>query len=497
MLFLLVVFLLVELILVVFVGVLSEILEPIMGKGLIPADFETWKKRRKAIVPAFHKKWLERMVDEFEECSEQLHHQLDLLLMDDKEKDVVIDMEEKFCSVSLDIIGKCVFNYEFGSVTSESPIIQAVYNTLREAEHRSTFYFPYWNIPGANFIVPRQRKFQRDLFLINKALNELILNAIRSRNESDLSDLEARDYSKVSDASLLRFLVDLRGEEATDRQLRDDLMTMLVAGHETTAAVLTWALFCVAQSPSIVRKLQEEVDLVLGNDSSSSPPSKMSLEKIKQLNYTRYTLAESLRMFPEPPVLIRRCLQEDELPLGGCSHKVKLQKGTDIFISVWNLHRSPQLWKDPDVFNPDRWEESFQNEDVQGWNGYRSELLINTSNTNDNNSNNNNNNTDNNSSSSSSSSLLYPNEVVADFAFLPFGGGSRKCVGDSFAIMEATVVFAKFIQCYTFEFANAPVSNENRNELHGEYDPMDDVGMVTGATIHTKNGLKMKLKRRN
>ena len=96
-------------------------------------------------------------------------------------------------------------------------------------------------------VVPRQREFQRDLRIINEALNELIERANATRSESDLADLEARDYDKVEDASMLRFLVDLRGEEATDKQLRDDLMTMLVAGHETTAAVLTWAAFCLSQ----------------------------------------------------------------------------------------------------------------------------------------------------------------------------------------------------------------------------------------------------------
>ena len=96
-------------------------------------------------------------------------------------------------------------------------------------------------------VVPRQREFQRDLRIINEALNELIERANATRSESDLADLEARDYDKVKDPSMLRFLVDLRGEEATDKQLRDDLMTMLVAGHETTAAVLTWAAFCLSQ----------------------------------------------------------------------------------------------------------------------------------------------------------------------------------------------------------------------------------------------------------
>ena len=250
-------------------GVLAEILEPIMGKGLIPADIETWKKRRRAIVPGFHKAWLNRMVEEFVNCTDALVSELEAKCATDEGRGgEVVDMEEKFCSVSLDIIGKCVFNYDFGSVTSESPIIKAVYKTLREAEHRSTFYFPYWNIPGASLVVPRQREFQRDLRIINDSLNELIDQANATRCESDLADLEARDYDKVKDPSMLRFLVDLRGEEATDKQLRDDLMTMLVAGHETTAAVLTWAAFCLSQvrRPAFVfrpRRLQRPINCSL------------------------------------------------------------------------------------------------------------------------------------------------------------------------------------------------------------------------------------------
>ena len=180
--------------------------------------------------------------------------------------------------------------------------------------------------------------------------------------------------------------------------------------------------------------------------------TRMTTDDIRSLKYTRYTVAESLRMYPEPPILIRRCLKEDVLPRGSTDVNVKLLKGMDIFISVWNLHRSPDLWEEPDRFDPDRWEREFRNDAVEGWSGYRPELLTG----------------------------LYPNEIASDFAFLPFGGGMRKCVGDQFALMEATVVLARFVQAFDFELAVPP----------------EEVGMVTGATIHTENGLKMRLRRR-
>ena len=114
-------------------GVLAEILEPIMGKGLIPADPETWKVRRRAIVPGFHKAWYNAMVKTFVSCNGPLVSKLAAASEDNS----ILNLETEFCSVSLDIIGKAVFNYDFGSVTTESPVIQAVYSTLKEVNSRN------------------------------------------------------------------------------------------------------------------------------------------------------------------------------------------------------------------------------------------------------------------------------------------------------------------------------------------------------------------------
>ena len=109
-------------------GVLAEILAPIMGKGLIPADPETWKVRRKAIVPGFHKAWYSAMCNTFAKCNQPLIQKLESAVKSGE----VLNMETEFCSVALDIIGKAVFNYDFGSVTTESPVIKAVYSALKE-----------------------------------------------------------------------------------------------------------------------------------------------------------------------------------------------------------------------------------------------------------------------------------------------------------------------------------------------------------------------------
>jgi hypothetical protein len=164
-----------------------------------------------------------------------------------------------------------VFNYDFNSVDKVSPVVNAALGALREAEHRSTFYFPYWKIPGLGAewpippLVPRQLKFQNDMKLLRGVLDEVILNVIEDKDETDMDALINKDYSKIKDPSLLRFLVDVRGADATQKQLRDDLITLLIAGHETTGSMLTWATWLLSQYPEAQAKMQEEIDRVLGD----------------------------------------------------------------------------------------------------------------------------------------------------------------------------------------------------------------------------------------
>ncbi|PIN06076.1 Cytochrome P450 CYP4/CYP19/CYP26 subfamily [Handroanthus impetiginosus] len=430
-------------------GVLADILEPIMGKGLIPADLDTWKQRRRVIAPGFHSLYLEAMTKVFTDCSVRMTSKFDELLEASTGKnEIELDLEAEFSSLALDIIGLGVFNYDFGSVTKESPVIKAVYGTLFEAEHRSTFYIPYWKIPLATWLVPRQRKFQNDLKVINDCLDGLIKNAKETREEVDVEKLQQRDYLNIKDASLLRFLVDMRGVDADDCQLRDDLMTMLIAGHETTAAVLTWAIFFLAQHPSKMKKAQAEIDVMLGQE-------RPTFEAIKKLEYLRLIVVEALRLYPQPPLLIRRSLKSDRLPGGynGDKDGYTIPAGTDIFLSVYNLHRSPYFWDNPNDFEPERFQRQKASQ-VEGWAGFNPSRIP---------------------------GALYPNEIISDFAFLPFGGGPRKCVGDQFALMESTIALAMLLQKFDVNLKGSPESIE----------------LVTGATIHTKNGMWCQLKKRS
>ena len=222
-------------------------------------------------------------------------------------------------------------------------------------------------------------------------------------------------------------------------------MTMLIAGHETTAAVLTWTFYELTQQPELMARVQKEVDDVLQG-------REPTFEDMMNLPLIRLCLAETLRMYPEPPLLIRRALEDDVLPKGGAERETVIPKGTDVFIATWNIQRSPLFWEDPLRYNPDRFLKNYTTPTQPDGAGFKV----------------------------GGSKLLYPNEVISDFAFLPFGGGSRKCVGDQFAMMEATATLALILQRFDLSLAI----------------PAKDVGMRTGATIHTENGLMLKVKKR-
>ncbi|XP_015159227.1 protein LUTEIN DEFICIENT 5, chloroplastic isoform X2 [Solanum tuberosum] len=302
-------------------GILAEILDFVMGKGLIPADGEIWRVRRRAIVPALHQKYVAAMIGLFGKATDRLCKKLDVAATDGED----VEMESLFSRLTLDIIGKAVFNYDFDSLTVDTGIVEAVYTVLREAEDRSIAPIPVWDLPIWKDISPKLKKVNAALKLINDTLDNLI---------------------------------------------------------------------AICKEPSVMAKLQDEVDSVLGDRFPT-------IEDLKKLRYTTRVINESLRLYPQPPVLIRRSIEEDVV--GG----YPIKRGEDIFISVWNLHRCPNHWEEADRFNPERWP-------LDGPN---------------------------------------PNETNQNFSYLPFGGGPRKCVGDMFATFENLVAVAMLVRRFDFQMA--------------------------------------------
>eukprot|EP00887_Chlorella_sp_A99_P003071 scaffold9.g3071.t1 len=379
-------------------GLLSEILDFVMGQGLIPADGQVWRVRRRAIVPSLHKKYIAAMVDMFGDCALHGCGVLDAAAAEGRS----VEMENYFSRFALDIIGKAVFNYDFDALTHDDPVIKAVYTTLREAEHRSMYPIPYWNFAPLRALVPRQRECTEALILINDTLNELIAKCKQLVEEEDEEFVE--EFLSKADPSILHFLI-ASGDDITSKQLRDDLMTLLIAGHETSAAVMTWTCHCLAGRPDVVARMQAEVDEVLGD-------RKPTMEDLRALSFTMRCVNEAMRLYPQPPVLIRRALEDDEL--GG----YEIPAGSDLFISTWNLHRNPDYWEAPDEFRPERFP------------------------------------------------LDAP--VTHDFKYLPFGGGKRKCIGDQFALLETLTALAMLVRRFDFEMdpGKPPVAMTTGATIH-------------------------------
>ncbi|XP_039024947.1 carotene epsilon-monooxygenase, chloroplastic [Hibiscus syriacus] len=397
-------------------GLVSEVSEFLFGSGFAIAEGSLWTVRRRAVVPSLHKKYLSVMVDRvFCKCAERLVEKLQPFALDG----TAVNMEEKFSQLTLDVIGLSVFNYNFDSLTTDSPVIDAVYTALKEAELRSTDILPYWKIGVLCKMVPRQIKAENAVTVIRKTVEELITKC-KEIVEKEGERINEEEYVNDADPSILRFLLASR-EEVSSLQLRDDLLSMLVAGHETTGSVLTWTLYLLSKDPSSLPKAQQEVDTVL----EGRLPT---YEDIKNLKFLTRCITESLRLYPHPPVLIRRAQVDDVLP-----GNYKVKAGQDIMISVYNIHHSSQVWERAEEFVPERFELE--------------------------------------------SSV--PNETNTDYRFIPFSGGPRKCVGDQFALLEAIVALAIFLQRLNFELV-----------------PDQNISMTTGATIHTTNGLYMKLSQR-
>ncbi|KAI7724554.1 hypothetical protein M8C21_003316, partial [Ambrosia artemisiifolia] len=382
-------------------GLVAEVSEFLFGSGFAIAEGSLWTARRRAVVPSLHKKYLSVIVDRvFCKCSERLVEKLRSYARDGTS----VNMEQQFSQLTLDVIGLAIFNYNFDSLTADSPVIESVYTALKEAEaHKSIM----------------QIKAEQAVTVIRETVEELIMKC-KEIVEKEGEKIDDEDYVNDADPSILRFLLASR-EEVSSQQLRDDLLSMLVAGHETTGSVLTWTAYLLSKDPSSLMKAQEEVDRVLRG-------RRPTYEDIKNLKFITRCINESMRLYPHPPVLIRRAIVADELP-----GNYKVNPGQDIMISVYNIHHSSKVWERAEEFIPERF----------GLDG------------------------------------PVPNESNTDYKFIPFSGGPRKCVGDQFAMLEAIVALAIFLQNMEFELV-----------------PNQKINMTTGATIHTTSGLYMKVKER-
>ncbi len=220
---------------------------------------------------------------------------------------------------------------------------------------------------------PRRMRFLRGVH----QLDEIVYGIIRERRSSGMGEDLLSDFLRAQDED---------GTSMTDRQLRDEVMTMLLAGHETTALALSWAWFLLATHPEEQATLHDELDRVLAGRLPTAAD-------VPQLTFTNRVVRETLRLYPPAWVLSRRAAENVQIG------NYTVPAGSNVIVSPWVTHRDARFFPNPLAFEPDRWTPEFE-------------------------------------------------QSLPKFAYFPFGGGPRVCIGNQFALMEAAILLAAVAQRY-------------------------------------------------
>jgi cytochrome P450 len=337
-----------------------------LGDGLLTSEGEFWRTQRKLMQPAFHRERIAGFGDLMVDFTERLTASWS----DGQTRDIQADMMR----LTLEIVAKALFGAE---LDGESAEVGAAMETLMRRFMASTsmpIIIPQWLPTPANLhAAAAVRRLDRVLYQIIGQ---------RRKSGEDRGDLLSM---------LLHAQDEESGRRMTDRQLRDECMTLFLAGHETTADTLCWAWFLVSQHPEVEAKLHEELDRVLAG-------RRPTLADVPQLSYTESVVNESLRLYPPAWMLGREATES--LELGGFS----VARGTTIFMTTCVIHRDPRWYDDPDAFRPERWADG----------------LI---------------------------------QRIPRYAYFPFGGGPRICIGNSFAQMESALVLATIARTHRLRLA--------------------------------------------
>jgi unspecific monooxygenase len=341
-----------------------RILRPIAGRGLLLSEGEDWRHQRRTIAPAMAPRVIPMLARHMATVTEELV--ATLAAREGQPLNLLAAMQ----SAALDIAGRSMFSLETREFGPEMRALLTEYGITLAQPHLMDMVLP----PG----IPTLRDLRRRRFQARwMALIDRIIDTRAATSEGDgprdLFDLlrDARDSET--------------GSGFTRPQLRDQVATMIVAGHETTAITLFWSLYLLALAPAEQDRIAAEVqNLDLGPDGAA--------DALAHLPRTRAVVSEALRLYPPAFTLVRAAIGPDQ------AGEVAIPKGAILMISPWVLHRHRRLWRDPDAFDPSR--------------------------------------------------FLPGAPIPPRFAYLPFGAGPRVCVGAQFALAEATLVLAAMIQAF-------------------------------------------------
>ena len=359
-----------------------------LGEGLLTSEGPEWRRQRRLCQPAFHRPRLASYGQTMITYAEEM-------LATWRDGDVR-DIHQEMMQLTMRIVAKVLFGVE---VKQDTERVAGALNVLMR--HTS----------GGRMILPpalRHLPFPA-LLRVKRAvreIDEIVNHIIRQRRacDEDTGDL----------LSMLIASRDEDGSHMTDRQLRDEIMTFLLAGHETTAVSLSWTWYLLSQHPEAGQKLRQELDDVLGGRTPQ-------LEDLARLPYTDKVVKESMRLYPPAWSLARAVTKEIELA------GYPLPAGSNVVMSPWIMHRDPRFFENPSQFDPDRWTPE-------------------------------------------------TTQRLPRFAYFPFGGGPRLCIGASFATMEACLILAAIAQRFQLRLV-----------------PGHPVAPQPGITLRPRHGMRMNM----
>lgn len=339
-----------------------RILRPITGDGLLLSEGEAWRHQRRTTAPALSPRVLPMLARHIVMTAQE---QIDRLAAKTGEP---VDLLASMQTLALEIAGRSMFSLEMGNFGTEMRRMLAEYAHQLSRPNLFDMVLPT-SIPTLRDL--RRRRFQARWMRFMETIMQDRMRVAESETPRDLFDLlrAARDPET--------------GEAFSPDQLRDQLATLILAGHETTAVTLFWAMSLLAQDPAEQERVAEEAVRV-----PIQPESAMAA--ISALVRTRAVVNETLRLYPPAFTLVREALGPDRLG------DFDLPKGSVVMISPWVLHRHQRLWRDPDAFDPGR--------------------------------------------------FMPDKPQPPRFSYLPFGAGPRICVGAQFALTEATLALAMLLR---------------------------------------------------
>jgi cytochrome P450 len=338
-----------------------------VGNGLLTSEDSFWLRQRRLAQPAFHRQRVMAMAETMADCTEQMLERWEGVAS----RGGTIDVVEEMMALTQGIIVRTMFSTDLGA-TAE--IVNRTWPIINRRIGET-----FWSTKlETRLPLPANRRFRRALGELESVVYRIIADRRQTSRE---------------EADLLSMLLSARDEETgavmTDRQLRDEVMTMLLAGHETTSLALSWTYYLLWRHPETEQRIAEESARVIGD-------GRPSFAHLDRLTCTRRAIEESLRLYPPAWGFSRLSLDDDEI--GG----YRVPKGSIVFLIPFVVHRRRHLWPDPERFDPDR---------------------------------------------------FAPEHEAARprFAYIPFGGGPRGCIGNQFAMVEAQLIVAAVARRFRVE----------------------------------------------